>query len=263
MIYYNEAFVNSMIGGLHPMRNVKGLIFDFGNTLIYFDGEWDEIISEGAKDLASFLKEKGFVFDADAFVEAFLERRRLSYEKARLKWVEYTAEDLLRLTLADFGYKDVDSDTIVRGIEAFFAREEKRWLAYPDVHEVLRGFSKMGYRLGLVSNASDDAVIQRLVRRLGLRRWLSPVISSAGVGIRKPDPLIFKMVLKEWNLLPKEVVMIGDDLETDILGAKLTGMRSVLVKTEDKPLEASDIVPDACIGRLSELPTIIAGLCNP
>jgi predicted HAD superfamily phosphohydrolase YqeG len=39
MIYYNEAFVNSMTGGLHPMQSVKGLIFDFGNTLIYFDGE--------------------------------------------------------------------------------------------------------------------------------------------------------------------------------------------------------------------------------
>ncbi len=244
------------------MGEIKGLIFDLGHTLICLDAPEDEVAKRGAADLAAFLMDRGFVLDVAAFGEAFLERRRFFRERARRERVEYTAEVALRTTLAEFGYPEVEGQIVTRGLEIFFAPEEAHWKTCPGALSTLQRLSKAGYRLGLISNASDDAVVQRLVDKAELRPWFDPIISSAGVGIRKPDPAIFQMALDEWGIAAREAVMIGDDPEADILGAKLAGMRSILVKRSDDPAgaQAADIVPDAEVTCLSQLPEVIASL---
>jgi putative hydrolase of the HAD superfamily len=115
----------------------------------------------------------------------------------------------------------------------------------------------------MFSNATHDPFIQRLVDRLGFRPWLDPALSSAGTGIRKPDPLAFAPILAAWNLPPEAVVMVGDTLAADVLGAKRAGMHSVWLRArEDARQEGSTgpaapgeaILPDATISHLAELP---------
>lgn len=47
----------------------------------------------------------------------------------------------------------------------------------------------------------------------------------------KPSEIFFKIALDSLQLSPSEVIMVGDDITTDILGAERMGMRSVLVRT--------------------------------
>jgi putative hydrolase of the HAD superfamily len=122
----------------------------------------------------------------------------------------------------------------------------------------------------LFSNASHDPFVQHLVDRLGLRPWLDPALSSAGTGIRKPDPRAFDPILEAWELPPEDVVMVGDSLEADILGANRAGMRSVWILARDdarqEGQEAGEdggaplAVPDATIGSLEELIAALEGL---
>jgi len=244
------------------MGLIRGVIFDLGHTLICLDVPEDEVAEQGAADLAAFLVNRGFILDAAAFGEAFLERRRLFHKRARAERVEYTAERALRTTLAEFGYPKVEAEVVTRGLEAFFAYEQAHWKARPDALGTLQRLSKAGYRLGLISNATDNAIVQRLVDKAGFRPWLDPIISSAGVGIRKPAPPIFQIVLDEWGSAARKAVMVGDDLKADILGAKLAGMRSILVRSSDDPADVrhTEIVPDAEIGSLFKLPAVIASL---
>ncbi len=244
------------------MGLIRGVIFDLGRTLMYLSVPGDEVTRRGAADLAAFLVNRGFALDASSFSEAFLEQRRLLKERARAERVEYTAELALRTTLTDFGYPEVEAELVRRAIESFFSYEEAHWKAYPDAVETLRRLSEAGYRLGLVSNATDDAIVQRLVERAGFRPWLDPVISSAGVGIRKPDPAIFRIVLERWGIAAHEAVMVGNDLEADILGAKLTGMWSILIRRGPTNVQSTRIAPDAEVDELSELPEAIASLGN-
>jgi putative hydrolase of the HAD superfamily len=145
-------------------------------------------------------------------------------------------------------------------VRVYFGPEEAAWTAYPDARTTLKQLYEGGYRLGLLSNATDDPLIQRVVNRLEFRPWLSPVFSSAGLGLRKPlrDP--FDLVLSRWNLSPEAAVMVGDTLDADILGAHNAGMRSVLVTADEAPgneAHRGRIVPDASITRLSELPGLL------
>jgi len=243
---------------------IRGIIFDLGNTLMYLNGDWREIEVQGAANMSEFLVKQGLALDPAAFGEAFLARRREGYARARETRREVLAADTLRATLTAFGYPDADGRLIAEALGHHFRLEEQNYAAYPDALDVLRQLSDRGYRLGMISNATDDPLIQRLVDRLGFRQWLSPALSSAGVGIRKPDPRIFQMVLDEWDLVPEEAIMVGDIPEADVLGAQLTGMRSVLVTGRESAsnTDSLDIQPDAQIDSLSLLPQIISGLAQ-
>jgi putative hydrolase of the HAD superfamily len=243
---------------------IRGVIFDLGYTLMYLDGDWEEVETQGVVSLGEFLVEQGLALDPAAFGEAFLARRLEGYGRATKTRTEVLATDTLHATLAAFGYPNVDDKLIEEAVRRYFWPEEQHYVAYPDALDVLRQLSEMGYHLGMISNATDDPLIQRLVDRLEFRSWLRPALSSAGVGIRKPDPRIFQMVLDEWGLRPEQAVMVGDTLEADILGAQLAGVRSVLVTMREngRSTDCPDVQPDAQVESLSLLPQIITALWN-
>ena len=84
-------------------------------------------------------------------------------------------------------------------------------------------------RLGLLSNAGDSQNVQRLVDQAGFRQAFDPIIVSAEIGLRKPHARAFEPILEQWRVHPSEVVMIGDTLGEDILGAQRCGMHQIWV----------------------------------
>jgi HAD superfamily hydrolase (TIGR01458 family) len=78
--------------------------------------------------------------------------------------------------------------------------------------------------------------------------------------VGKPTAAYFEAALAELDSKPSEAVMVGDDVEADIGGAKQVGMRGVLVRTgkfRPAALEEADPQPDAVIGSIAELPAWI------
>ncbi|GAB4571098.1 MAG: HAD-IIA family hydrolase [Anaerolineae bacterium] len=76
--------------------------------------------------------------------------------------------------------------------------------------------------------------------------------------IGKPQPTMFAMALRSLNVAPEEALMIGDRLDTDILGAQRAGLRTALVMcgvTDPETLAASKIQPDAVFKDLLEVAT--------
>jgi len=73
----------------------------------------------------------------------------------------------------------------------------------------------------------------------------------------KPNPFFYKMALDELGLPAAQVVMIGDDLEADIQGAQVAGIKAVLVKTgkyRPKLAAKMEVTPD---GELEEIGAIV------
>jgi putative hydrolase of the HAD superfamily len=175
---------------------------------------------------------------------------------------EVTAEASMRWTFAQFGQLNPSSELVRGAIDAFFAYEDTCWCAIPDAQAVLRTLAKRELRMGMLSNASHDPLIQRLVDRLGFRPWLDPALSSADTGIRKPDPAAFGPILQAWKLPGRALMMVGDTLGEDILGARRAGMHAVWIPSrkdarQESAVQASDPLPetpDATIDRLGDLP---------
>ncbi|MGQ9600714.1 MAG: HAD family hydrolase [Anaerolineae bacterium] len=243
-----------------------GVIFDLGHTLMHLGGTWPEVLHQGAADLAAFLNGQGLSLDSQAFAQAFLDLRRESSRQAQETMREVTCEESMRRTFARFGLLNPDPGLVRGAIEAFFAYEETCWFADGEALPLLEELAGRRVRLGLFSNATDDLLIQRLVDRFGFRQWLDPVSSSARIGVRKPDPAAFLPILAHWNLPPHAVVMVGDTLAEDILGAQRVGLRSVWLRSregarpEDPRRPNLDITPDAVIDRLMDLPPVLEKL---
>ena len=80
--------------------------------------------------------------------------------------------------------------------------------------------------------------------------------------VGKPTAAYFESALAELDSTPSEAVMVGDDVEADIGGAKQIGMRGVLVRTgkfRPAALEEADPQPDAVLDSIAELPAWIEG----
>lgn len=246
---------------------IKGIIFDLGHTLMYLDSTWPVVWQHGTADLEAFLEEQELTIDAKAFTQAFLERRADGFELAKATLREMTAEDSMCWTLAQFGVPNPSPALVEGAIDAFFAYEEARWLAYPGARSLLRSLADRGLRLGMYSNATYDPLIQRLVDRLGFRPWLEPALSSAMTRIRKPDPAAFAPILTSWGLGPDSVVVVGDTLSADTLGAQRAGMFSVWFPSHQDARQeggsanqAQDNLPaspDATIRELGDLPACL------
>ena len=239
---------------------VRGVIFDLGSTLMGFDGDWEDVVGRGVADMLAFFRRKRVKLDEAALTETFIAERRAGREVAYRTQREVTCTDSLRAALEKVGAPPEAFSLEAEAVRVCFGPEEAAWQVYPDAEATLKRLHGQGYRLGLLSNATDDLFIQRLVNRMGLRPWLSPAFSSAGLGVRKPSREPFELILARWNLPPASVIMVGDTLNADILGAHNTGMRGVLITADEPPWNDDDresIKPDASIATISELPDLI------
>ena len=106
---------------------------------------------------------------------------------------------------------------------------QQNWYLEADAIPTLKTLREQGYRLGMISNTSDDKNVQQLVDRWELRPFFETIITSAGCGIRKPDERIFRLALDHFGVPPEQVAMVGDLLEADILGANQMGIYSIWI----------------------------------
>ncbi len=237
--------------------SINGVIFDLGSTLIEFQGDWGDIFRGMSNDLIAYLRDRGFTLDFEAFDRRYQEIVDQFYTRGQQDWIEYTAEYTLRYALAEFGYPEVSDQVLKEGLATAYAQGERLWQPFSDAYRTLDALKAHGYKLGLISNARDAGNVERLIDQARLRPWLDPIVISANAGVRKPNPRIFKIVLDYWQFPADRVVMVGDMLGADILGAHNAGLRGVwaTMQTEHEANAAHlhTIVPDATIANLSEL----------
>jgi len=237
-------------------RKIEALLFDLGSTLIYFDADWQPVLTDADQALVSSLAESGLILP-DEFSDLFRQQMRHYVVERETEFIEYTTARLLRGMLADHGHADVSDKVLHSALEKFFQVTESHWHTEIDAIPVLRDLKSMDYRLGMVSNAGDDGNVQRLIDRAGVRPYFDIILTSAAQGIRKPNPRIFHQALEVLEVPPSQALMVGDTLGADILGAQNAGLSSVwITRRADSPANRSHldtIVPDVSISNLDEL----------
>ncbi len=80
----------------------------------------------------------------------------------------------------------------------------------------------------LVSNFYGN--VEAVLTDFNLRHFFRAIIESAVVGVRKPDPAIFRLGVDALGLPAGEVLVVGDSLRKDILPAESIGCRVAWLK---------------------------------
>ena len=95
--------------------------------------------------------------------------------------------------------------------------------------DVLGALQARGLCLALICNTgrTPGKMLRVVLERLGLARYLSTLSFSDEVGLRKPHPEIFHRTLSALGVAPAETAHVGDDVTTDVAGARGVGMRAI------------------------------------
>jgi len=241
---------------------MKVIFLDLGSTLIYAQEPWPPVLARAEQELVRCLRQAGFPIESttirngfDTFLEAYYDQR----DKDN---VEPTAFVFLRELLTRNGFGSVPDPILRRALGSMYAVTERNWRVEEDALSTLTSLREGGYRLGLVSNTSDDNNVHALVDQGGLRPFFDLILTSAGCGYRKPHARIFQIALDHFEIQPEQAVMVGDTLEADIAGANSLGIYSVWI-TRRAILPADGeltIQPQAVISTLAELPPLLKDL---
>jgi putative hydrolase of the HAD superfamily len=113
------------------------------------------------------------------------------------------------------------------------------------------------YRLGLLSNFDDAQCGREVLADTGVAELFEAVIISAEVGLRKPDPRIFRRMLEMLELAPHEVLYVGDTPRDDVWGACRVGLPTAWISKGAAALPEGIPQPRFIINELSELPRVL------
>jgi putative hydrolase of the HAD superfamily len=244
------------------VQTIRAVLFDFGHTLVDFH-RTQEALQEAYEQIRARIEATAYMevpelLDLIERVAGGVDRMVAeSYAEGRME--ELDPATLFRETLGGIGF-DLPDDTIDHIVALDHSAYSNSHTVEPEVLATLRELRADGLRLGLVSNVS---LLPNLMRadldRLEIGPLLDMSVFSSEVGVRKPDPRIFREALARVGAEPGESVFVGDRLYDDVSGAQAVGMRAIQTRqfrTEDDPR----FHPDAVIEHLSELPNALRRL---
>ena len=240
---------------------IRAVLFDFGHTLVDFQ-RTEEALHEAYEQIRARIEAVAYMEvhellnlvervagGVDRLVEA-------SYVERRME--ELDIAELFREALAGIGF--VLPDDVLQHIVVLDHSAYSNSMSVDDeTLGALRDLRARDLRLGIVSNMTLRADLMREdLDRLGIGPLVDATAFSSETGVRKPDPRMFHTALRRIEVDAADAVFVGDRMLDDVVGARDVGMRTVLTH-RFRQEESGDVVPDAVIDGLSELPAIVAG----
>lgn len=214
--------------------NYTDLIFDLYGTLVDIHTEEDDTVWEKT---ALYFGYYGAPYTGPELKEAF--QHAMAAKKAKTGQSYECFPDLpFEPVMAQlFRDKGVTENADALGFQAsqlFRICSTDYIRLYPGVTDALLALREKGHRLWLLSNAQRVFTAYEL-NHLGLVPYFDGIYISSDFGCRKPDLRFFTALLEEQKLDPKNCLMIGNDLDTDIAGAKNAGLATLYMHTNLTP----------------------------
>ncbi|HWY28312.1 MAG TPA: HAD family hydrolase [Candidatus Sulfotelmatobacter sp.] len=208
------------------MTRAKAIFFDLGETLVTQNIE-DNLVTMKALERISKLLPRHrsptelFTIYKQGYKvnEAF--RTKHHVEIPIQAWMV----QLLRRALG----QEPEDGLVDEAIRIVVSARAENAVIFPDSKPLLEKLTQRRIKLGIISNVSSHDVAVEILRKVGLLDYFDTVVTSAFVGIRKPDPGIFLYALMQFKLQPREAVIVGDSERHDVWGGTITGMKTVLV----------------------------------
>lgn len=213
----------------HPIRAVT---FDLWETLLFEDDGASQRRAEArCRNLARALNSLGMRIsfeDMSLAVSQLVSSLLTIWDKNR----DISCIDQIRHVVRSFSKESLDlkQDWIDKLVPAYTSSifEVPPYLN-PSGRNVLENLKGNDMRIGLICNTG-------LTPGIGLRKFLADegvaecfdlMLFSEEIGIRKPDLGIFRLAAQRLSVQPFEIVHVGDNLKTDVWGAKNAGLRAV------------------------------------
>ncbi|TCC59738.1 HAD family hydrolase [Kribbella pittospori] len=197
---------------------MKAVIFDLDNTL--FDHTRSATYA-----IRSWIPELGGTTTDELVAQWFVIEDRVYSQFMAL---EITHQEQRRGRLRDFlplldhpvPPADEELDELFTG---YLHHYKSSWTAYPDARPALEVARSNGLRIGVLTNGSTKQQNAK-IEAIGLADLIDVVCTTESLGISKPAPETYLRTCEALGVDPVETLMIGDNLELDVLAPRALGL---------------------------------------
>ncbi len=223
----------------------RHIFFDLDHTLWDFD--------RNSREVLLHLFEKHQLAQREIVFELFMESY---YQTTWQLWTWYNQNQISQQRLRELRFPMV-FERLGASLEGLAHEEMSEEYLYltprqphllPYAREVLE-YLQPKYQLHIITNGFSEVQDLKLSSG-GIQHFFPFVFTSAQSGFQKPHKEIFLHALQATNARLEESLMIGDNYETDILGAKNTGMEAIFFNPKKIKIEAHTGKEISCLSEL-------------
>lgn len=235
------------------MKHYTDLFIDLDDTL--YDTHGNAVIA--LRQLFSDMHFEKYGIDEETFYDA--------YWRANIDlWTRYANGDISRdfLIIERFRKPMIECSMAARE-DSFYLNISDRFLelcsamsgVVDGAHELMDYLKAQGYRMHICSNGFHEVQSKKL-KNCGLLDYFDSIILSEDAGANKPQLQFFDYAKKISNCIPGTSLMIGDNYNTDILGAMAAGLDTILFNRWDPTFEPPE-TPTFIVNSLKEIQSIL------
>jgi len=212
-------------------KKYSHIFFDLDNTL------WD------------FRKNSYFALE-ETFGNYFRENGQLTFEEFfevyseinHSLWKEYRNQQIQKNELVWLRFQKSFDKLNIEGMDAketnkqYFEKMPFQTNLVEGTKEILQYLKLKGYQISIISNGFREVQFKKL-ENTGMLQYFDKVFLSEDLKIPKPAVEIFQYAIKSVNAKKSKSLMIGDDWETDIVGAMNMGIDAIYFNTEENMIK--------------------------
>ena len=236
-------------------RNIRGVVFDWGDTLIHPPGMTTDVDGHFSCVEAFFLADLPKRFPAAGAVDnSMWQAFRHNYERVAHAQIQETfatgnehsfEERFARVLAATFAVVTApDEADLAWMAERFGERVASECWQIANAETVLSQLARI-FRIGLLSNYPHAPAVHASLERFGLLIHMDTVAVSGDIGWAKPDARAFDHIIAAIGLPPEHLLYVGDDIVNDMQGAKAVGMATAWLPRRGQG--ESQAGPPACV----------------
>lgn len=208
----------------------KNIFFDLDHTLWDFEKNSHETLTDLFYRYECNKYSDG---SANDFVDIFKRINKDLWRQYESGFItkEFLREERFRLSLREFGLPD---SQVPKGIwQSYLNVCPEKTNLLPGALETLEYLHDF-YELSIVTNGFQETQLRKL-QNSGLSQFFSHVVTSERAGKQKPDAAIFLLAVAESGAVANKTLMVGDNMECDILGAKNAGLKQAFFNPQKMP----------------------------
>lgn len=208
------------------MKKYKAIFFDLDHTLWDYETNSAEALAELHGDYE--LEKSGI--SKDSFITTF---KKINNQLWHLYDQGYIQQDVIRLERFHKIFLEVGLDNYDLSLKFsndYLTVSPKKGNLLPHTLEILEYLSPH-YDMHIITNGFSEIQLTKLSSS-GIKNYFKSVVTSQLAGHKKPSKEIFEFALDQNNLTTHEVIMIGDNLVTDIAGAKNASLNTIYFNPE-------------------------------